>query len=196
MDIDRLRCAIIAGGRSGRFGSDKSLYKFEGKTMIQHVFDAVSPVFEEIVIIANDSEKFSFLGVQVIPDIIPGLGPIGGIYTAVEKLEAGRIFIFPCDMPFLNTGFIRYMADIPDLYDIVVPEFNGHYQPLHAIYSKNCITAIKRNIDAGDYRMSGFFEGHSIRAVGEDEIAFYDDPLRMFRNVNFREDIEGVPQQV
>lgn len=191
MDSNKLRCAIIAGGKSGRFGSDKSLYSYEGKTLIQHVFSAISPVFNDVVIIANDSGKFSFLGLPVIPDIIPGLGPIGGIYTAVQKLESERIFIFPCDMPFLNTEFIRYMTEIPDIYDIVVPEISGYYQPLHAIYSKNCITAIRRNIDAGDYRMSGFFEGYNIRAVGEDEIGFYDDPEKMFRNVNFREDIEG-----
>ncbi|HOP63186.1 MAG TPA: molybdenum cofactor guanylyltransferase [Spirochaetota bacterium] len=191
MDKDKLKCAIIAGGRSGRFGSDKSIYKYEGKTLIEYVFGAVSPVFEDIVIIANDSEKFSFLGVEVIPDIIPGLGPIGGIYTAVEKLDAERIFIFPCDMPFLSTDFIRYMTEIPDLYDIIVPEVNGRYQPLHSIYSKVCIEAIKRNIEAEDYRMSGFFEGHNIRIVGEEEIGYYDDPFRMFRNINFREDIEG-----
>ena len=135
--------------------------------------------------------KNSDFGAEVIPDIIPGLGPIGGIYTAVEKLAVERIFILPCDMPFINSEFIKYMLEIPDIYDIVVPEFNGHYQPLHAIYSKRCSTAIKRNIDAGDYRMSGFFEGHSIRTVGEDEIGFYDDPFSMFRNINFREDIEG-----
>ncbi len=191
MDNRSLKCAIIAGGRSGRFGSDKSLYVHEGRTLIQYVFDAISPVFNDIVIIATDSEKFRFLGVPVIPDIIPGLGPIGGIYTAVEKLEAERIFIFPCDMPFVNTEFVRYMTEIPDIYDIVVPEVNGRYQPLHAIYSKNCITAIKRNIDAGDNRMSGFYEGHSIRAIGEDEIDFYDDPQRMFKNINFREDLEA-----
>lgn len=191
MENNKLKCAIIAGGKSGRFGSDKSLYSYEGKTLIEHVRDAISPVFNDIVIIANESVKFSFLNLPVIPDIIPGLGPIGGIYTAVQKLDAERIFIFPCDMPFLNTEFIRYMTEIPELYDIVVPSINGYYQPLHAIYSKNCIAAIKRNIDAEDYRMSGFFDGHDIRVVNEEEISFYDDPEKMFRNVNFREDIEG-----
>ena len=191
MNSGNLKCAIVAGGRSGRFGSDKSLYEFNGKKMIQHVFDAVSPIFDDMVIIANDAEKFRFLGVEVIPDIIPGLGPIGGIYTAVEKLPAERIFIFPCDMPFLNTEFIKYMLDIPDLYDIIVPEVNGRVQPLHAIYSNRCRTAIKRNIDACDYRMSGFYEGHNIRIVNEEEIGFYDDPQSMFRNINFREDLDG-----
>ena len=191
MSSDNLKCCIIAGGKSGRFGSDKSLFVFNDKPMISHTYDAIKPVFDEIYIIASGGEKFSFLDVKIIPDIIPGLGPIGGMYTALESLDADRVFVFPCDMPFLNTEFIRFMATIPDFYDIIVPEVNGMYQPLHAIYSKRCSEGIKRKIEIEDYRMSGFYEGYNIRAVGEDEIGYYDDPLKMFRNINFREDLGG-----
>jgi molybdopterin-guanine dinucleotide biosynthesis protein A len=189
MVIENIKCCIIAGGKSGRFGSDKSLHVYEGKPLISYTYDAVKPVFDEIYIIAPDGEKFSFLDAKIIPDIIPGLGPIGGIYTAVESLDIERVFIFPCDMPFMNTEFIKYMTEIPDYYDIIVPELNGRYQPLHAIYSKRCAEGIKKKIELKDYRMSGFYEGYNIRAVNEEEISFYDDPFRMFRNINFREDL-------
>ncbi|HNX22602.1 MAG TPA: molybdenum cofactor guanylyltransferase [Spirochaetota bacterium] len=190
MGVENIKCCIIAGGKSGRFGSDKSLHIYDGKPLISHTYDAVKPVFDEIYIIAPGGEKFSFLDAKIIPDIIPGLGPIGGIYTAVESLDLERVFIFPCDMPFINTEFIKYMTEIPDYYDIIVPELNGRYQPLHAIYSKRCADGIKRKIELKDYRMSGFYEGYNIRAVNEDEIGFYDDPFRMFKNINFREDLE------
>jgi len=160
MGVENIKCCIIAGGTSGRFGSDKSLHVYNGKPVI-------------------------------IPDIIPKLGPIGGIYTAVESIDMERVFVFPCDMPFINTEFIRYMTEIPDYYDIIVPELNGRYQPLHAIYSKNCAEGIKRKIELEDYRMSGFYEGYNIRAVIEDEISFYDDPFKMFKNINFKEDLPG-----
>lgn len=189
MSSGDMKCCIIAGGKSGRFGSDKSLFVFDGKPLISHTYDAVKPVFNEIFIIATGGEKFSFLDAKIIPDIIPGLGPIGGIYTALESVDAERVFVFPCDMPFLNTEFIRFMTEIPDLYDIIVPVVSGMYQPLHAIYSRKCAEGIKRKIDLEDYRMSGFYEGYTIRQVGEDEIGFYDDALSMFRNVNFREDL-------
>ncbi len=191
MSVENIKCCIIAGGKSGRFGSDKSLHLLEGKPMIAHTYDAVKPVFSEIYIIASNGEKFSFLDAKIIPDIIPGLGPIGGIYTAVEFMDIERVFVFPCDMPFLNTEFIKYMIEIPGCYDIVVPEVNGRYQPLHAIYSKKCAEGIKKNIGLKDYRISGFYDGYNIRAVKEDEIGFYDDPLRMFRNINFRGDLPG-----
>ena len=187
--MSNITCCIIAGGTSGRFGSDKSLYVLNGKPMISHTYDVVKKIFDEIYIIAPDGEKFSFLDAKIIPDIIPKLGPIGGIYTAVESIDTERVFIFPCDMPFLNSEFIEYMTTIPDIYDIIVPEINGMYQPLHAIYSKRCINNIKKNIELKDYRMSGFYEGLNIKKINEKEIANYDDPIKMFKNINFKEEL-------
>jgi molybdopterin-guanine dinucleotide biosynthesis protein A len=189
MEPDNMKACIIAGGKSGRFGSDKSIYVYEGKPLINHVLDVIKPVFDDVTLIANDREKFSFLGLDVIPDIIPGLGPIGGIYTALEKIDASRVFIFPCDMPFLNTEFVRYMSHIPDVYDVIVPKAGEFFQPLHAIYSRNSLAKIKKQIDEEDYKMSTIFEGLNIRVVGEDEIGFYEDPFMMFKNINFKADL-------
>lgn len=189
MEPDNMKACIIAGGKSGRFGEDKSIYIHEGRPLISHVLDVIKPVFEDVILIANDSEKFSFLDLEVIPDIIQGLGPLGGIYTALEKIDCSRIFIFPCDMPFLNTEFVRYMSEIPDLYDVIVPRAGEFFQPLHAIYSKRCLPKIKKQIDDKDYKMSAIFEGLNIRIVGEDEIGFYEDPFMIFKNVNFKADL-------
>lgn len=69
---------IISGGRSVRFKQDKSLYEFNGKPLIGHVYDAIKPLFRNISIIADDTVKYRFLGIDTHPDIIPGLGPLGG----------------------------------------------------------------------------------------------------------------------
>jgi len=97
---------ILAGGQSKRFGQDKSLYSLEDRPLIQHVFDIITPLFPKIYIIANDPDKFNFLPVKVYPDLISGLGPAGGIYTALDHLKEDRAFIFACDLPYLNDGFI------------------------------------------------------------------------------------------
>jgi len=189
MEQDMLKACIIAGGKSGRFGGDKSIYVHEGRPLISHVLDVIKPVFNDIKIIANDSDKFSFLGLEIIPDIIPGLGPLGGIYTALEKIDCTRVFIFPCDMPFLNTEFVEYMSRIPDLYDVIVPKAGDFFQPLHAIYSRKCLPKIKKQIDEKNFKMSSIFEDLNIRIVGEDEIGFYEDPFVMFKNINFKTDL-------
>ncbi|NLV69063.1 MAG: molybdenum cofactor guanylyltransferase, partial [Spirochaetes bacterium] len=109
---------IIAGGKSGRFGSDKSLHVFNGKPLVRHVYDAVHPVIDKIFIAANDPEKFAFMGLEVVPDIIPDLGPLGGIYTALETFELKRVFVLPCDMPYLSSELISFMCSIEHNFDI------------------------------------------------------------------------------
>ena len=187
MDI---KGCIIAGGRSGRFGTDKSVHLFNGKALVQHVYDAVSPVLDEIFIAANDPEKFDFLGLKVVPDIIPGLGPLGGIYTALETYNIKRVFVLPCDMPFLSTELIRFMCSIDPDYDIIVPKLGDWYQPLHAIYSHRCGDAIRESINCGNYRMKGFYSGMKLRTVTEEEVKRFGDPSLIFKNINFRKDLE------
>ena len=184
-----IKGCIIAGGRSGRFGADKSVYVFNGKPLISHVYDAVHPVLDEIIIAANDPEKFAFLGLKVIPDIIPGLGPLGGIYTALETFDIKHVFVLPCDMPFLSTELIRFMCSIKHDYDIVVPKIGEWYQPLHTIYSHRCGEAIKESINRGNYRMTAFYSGMNLRIITEEEIRQFGDPLQIFKNINFREDL-------
>jgi len=183
---------IIAGGKSRRFGRDKALYEYQGKKLIEHVHDALSPVFSDIAIVSSDSEKYEFLGLDIIPDIIPDLGPVGGIYTALERAGGKRVFAVACDMPCLNSEFISYMLSIADYYDVIIPFVSGFYEPLHTIYSSTCLEHVKELINRGERKITGFFEKVNVRPVSEEEIGYYDDPFYMLRNINFTEDIPGL----
>jgi len=181
---------ILAGGKSTRFKGDKTLYSFNGKPLIEHVYEKIRPLFDETGIISNDTEKFNYLGIPVYPDIIEGKGPIGGIYTALNVSKAHRVFIFATDMPYLSGEFISYMAQLPDFYDVTVPHLYGNYEPLHAIYSKNCIPPIKDIVDADERKIIKFFQKVALREVIEDEIFFYaEDPSSIFANINYQDDI-------
>lgn len=153
------------------------------------MYDAVTPVFDDIAIIANDAEKFEFLKIPVYPDAIEGFGPIGGIYTALQHCSEGRAFVFPSDTPNLNSDLIFNMNNIAPFYDVIVPWFDGHYQPLHAIYNYSCLEHLKRLIDRGEKQLIAFYKDADIRIVNEEEIGYYDDPQFIFRNINFKEDL-------
>ncbi len=182
---------IIAGGKSSRFGQDKSLFPYQGKPLIEHVIEAIRPVIERISIIGGGAERFTFLGIPCRGDIIPGLGPIGGVYTALHESETERAFVFACDMPGLNTELIRFMASLSEGFDVTVPAVNGKYEPLHAVYSKSCITHIEKSIRDGNRRTVGFFDRVSVRSVTGDEIRAFADPKTVFRNINYREDVNN-----
>ncbi len=180
---------IIAGGQSSRFGGDKSLFLYHGKPLVERVVSAVRPVMDTITIIGGDAERFAFLGIPCRGDIISGLGPLGGVYTALRVAETERAFVLACDMPGLNTELIGFMASLSKGFDVTVPVVDEKYEPLHAVYAKSCIPHIEKNIQDGKRRIIGFFDMVSVRAVTEEEICAFSDPKSVFRNINFRDDV-------
>jgi molybdenum cofactor guanylyltransferase len=182
---------IIAGGKSSRFGEDKALFKYRGRPLIEHVIEALLPVFTRIAIVGNNAEKFKYLGFPTFDDIITGIGPLGGVHSALHNAATERVFIFACDMPGLDSGLIQSMIELSDNFDVVVPVINGFYEPLHAIYSKSCIAPIDKLVQDGERQIFRFFEQVAVRPVTADEIRVYADPETAFKNINFRNDADN-----
>jgi molybdopterin-guanine dinucleotide biosynthesis protein A len=189
MKKDEISAFIIAGGKSSRFGEDKTLFKYRGRPLIELVVEAVRPVIPAIAIVADDVKKFGYLGLPCHRDIVAGLGPIGGIYTGLVKSGTGRTFMVAADMPHLNPDLIRYMISMSEGYDVTVPVVGDWYEPLHAIYSRSCRSAIERHLEKGDRQIITFFREVSLRKVTEDEIIKFTDPKRAFRNINYKSDM-------
>ena len=182
-----LEGAIIAGGKSSRMGYDKALLEWEGKSLIQIVAEAVSAVCDKLRIIADDGERFSFLGLDVCPDKISRMGPLGGIYTALCVSEGEHVFCVGCDMPFLDADVIRGMLDISDEYDVVVPYLDDGYHPLHAVYSHSCIKPIEYALESASSRVTGFYDRVRVKSVGEDDFPTLSCSLT---NLNTPADLE------
>jgi len=188
--MEAIEACILAGGKSSRFGSDKTLHLFKGRPLIEHVLHSIKPLFQTISIIANDTDKYNYLTIPVYPDIIPGLGPLGGIYTALKCSATDYIFVCAADMPFLNQEFIAFMLQIPHMYDCIIPCWARNTEPLHAVYSKQCIPHIEKLIKEKKYKISFLFEQVRMRYIMDDELIFYaEDPSELFYNINKQSDI-------
>ncbi|MBN2159166.1 MAG: molybdenum cofactor guanylyltransferase [Spirochaetes bacterium] len=181
---------IIAGGQSQRFGRDKALFEYRGRPLIQHVIDAVRPAIGKITIVADDTGKYAFLGLPCHKDEIPGMGAIGGLYTALLRADTGRVFVTACDMPGLSPGLIGFMAEASRGFDVTVPCIDGWAEPLHAIYTKTCIDPIEKNIRSGQRQIIRFFDAVTVRRITEEEIRQYGDPEAIFKNINYQEDVK------
>lgn len=187
-----ITASVIAGGKSRRFGRDKLLYKYRGKFLIEHVLDVLKSVFKDVVIIANDPGKLSYLDLPVYSDIIKGAGPIGGIYTALHYSGSGKTFCFAGDMPRLNSGLIKYMISVSEDYDIVVPKIGGNYEALHTIYGKECMPHIERSVSDGINKIINIFDSVRVKNVSGEEISRFTSAKDVFKNINYLEDIEPV----
>ncbi len=181
---------ILAGGKSTRFKKDKTLFPFKGKPLIEHVIDAVRPLGLEITIIANDCSRFEYLQIHCYPDIVKGMGPFGGLYTALYHCSTDTALVLGCDMPNVSGDLLNYMISIQKNYDIVVPCVNGYYEPLYALYTTGCVPYIKDFLKSGKKQIIALYDKVRIRKVSEDEIRRFADPAIVFRNINYLHDIE------
>ncbi len=176
---------ILAGGKSSRFGSNKAFADVNGRQLIKRVIEIMGSVFEELILIANDPGEYSSLGISMYEDIIKGLGPLGGIYTGLESMADRSGFFVACDMPFLNECLIRYIAEMNGSgYDAVIPKIGWKMEPLHSLYSKTCIPAIRGLIDSGECMINKFYQAIRTRFINEDEMKQYDPLLSSFYNIN------------
>ena len=109
MSENNILGVVLAGGKSKRFGEDKSKIKLEGKTLIEHTLDKIKFKFNRIIIISNSKISNDYL---VIKDCIDGhQGPLVGVLTAMKWIKENNhlynwITTFPCDTPFFNVSLI------------------------------------------------------------------------------------------
>jgi molybdenum cofactor guanylyltransferase len=175
---------ILAGGRSMRFGSNKAFAELGGVPLIERVVAVLGSVFEKQILITNNPNDYAFLGLPMYEDIIKGIGPLGGIYTGLERMSDDMGFFVACDMPFLNESLIRHITGMRDGVDAVIPRIDLKMEPLHSIYSKACIPAIRELIESGECMINRFYQRIKIRFMDEWEIKRFDPLARTFININ------------
>ncbi|HJX34374.1 MAG TPA: molybdenum cofactor guanylyltransferase [Desulfatiglandales bacterium] len=180
---------ILAGGKSSRFGVNKALMEINGFRLIDRVTGLLSSIFEQVILIANSPEEYSYLGLPIRKDLIRGLGPIGGILTGLEEIQDEAGFFIACDMPFISEDLIRYIVSGRGEFDAVVPKIDWKIEPLHALYRKSCLPVIRDSIASGVYQIVKTFDRLNVRYLNEAEIRANDPQMRSFFNVNRPEEL-------
>lgn len=189
---------ILAGGDARRLGgANKAVVEIGGTPLLELVLDAVSKVCEETLIVSRTPDAFGGYASKSVADLVPQTGPLGGLLTGLVASTNDLNFAVACDMPLLNTRFISYMIDrIPPEADMLIPRLNGFVEPLHALYRKSCIAPIKQRLEAGDRKLSSFFDLVNVTQVRREEIEPFDPHLAMFTNINCPEDIDTVERML
>jgi molybdenum cofactor guanylyltransferase len=192
-----LSAAILAGGQSRRMGQDKALLEVEGRSLIEYVLDVANEIADETIIVASDRPEYERFGCRVVPDKFPQSGSLGGIYTALSESANDFCLVLACDMPFVSKGLLEVMAEAPRNYDVLVPSLAADrsdqggqetLETLHAIYSKSCMPAIERQLNAGVFKVIGFFSEVDVHKISADDIARHDPHLLSFFNANTPEE--------
>lgn len=185
--------AILAGGRARRFGGrDKSRLPVEGHPIINRQLDVLQQVAAEIFIVAGAPERFADLGLPVQPDLVPGVGALGGIYTALMAAQADRVITVACDLPFLHPGLLGRLAERAAGHDAAWVRTPRGPEPLLACYARAARDRLKHQIDAGRLKASELDAVLDIADVDLAEVEQFGPAQRLLANVNTVEDYERV----
>lgn len=182
---------ILAGGKNSRMGTKKAFLTIDGVRLIDKIINVYQEIFAEIIIVTNDPLAYTdFFATTVVTDIYKEKGALGGIYTGLFFASHDYSFVAACDMPFLNKDFIIYLTEQVGKYDIVVPQLSDGFQPLHAIYSRNCLTAIKKLLTADKLKITGFYKEMRLLSISEEKIKPFNKDEQLFLNINTPADLE------
>jgi molybdopterin-guanine dinucleotide biosynthesis protein A len=125
--------------------------------------------------------------VRLIPDLLPGTGALGGLYTALASASFPLAAVVACDMPFASLPLLQVMVDVMEneQVDVVVPRTPAGFEPLHAVYRcVSCLPVIRRALDAGQRKVIDWFPQVRLRALTPTEIVAADPSGLAFLNIN------------
>ncbi|MDR2180378.1 MAG: molybdenum cofactor guanylyltransferase [Synergistaceae bacterium] len=181
---------ILTGGKSRRFGSDKTILRWGDRTVVEKIAGQYAALFDEILLVGNPPGKFSIPGVREIEDIYPDAGPLGGIYSGLRRASNPRIFVTACDMPFFSGKLAAELLESSDDCDAVVPREGERVEPLFAVYNSGVLPAAERMLLKGERAVRLLYDRVRVKYLDLGEWAGQNQGLffNLFFNINFPED--------
>jgi molybdopterin-guanine dinucleotide biosynthesis protein A len=189
---------ILAGGESTRFGSPKALFPLGGRPMAAWSAQALQPYFAQVVVIANDKETGPELGLPFRGDLQFGMGPLGGLVTALAWAREegwGGVFLLGCDLPLVRGSTLGRILEYGfQEMPILVPESFGPLglEPLCAAYTLDCLSPARDLLNEGRRSMMGLLEKTGFTRVPAAKLGGQELLSRTFMNVNTPGEAERV----
>ncbi|NPD85675.1 molybdenum cofactor guanylyltransferase [Lentimicrobium sp. L6] len=177
---------ILSGGKSSRFGTDKGLFVFRKKQMIEYALEMAQIFSTKILISANQKDYLRF-GYPVIHDIYPELGPMGGLYSSLMESNLALNLILPCDSPFISEELIQKLIDTYNGEEILLFETaDGKIHPLIGFYHKSILESMQEHIKSKKVKLISFIRSRSHNII---KLSHEDALQTCFRNFNSQKDL-------
>ncbi len=193
MDLNNILGVVLAGGKSQRFGQNKSRVKLKNQLLIDYILREIVDEFKETLIIANEPIKFmQSKNISVTKDYQSGLGPLGGVLTAMKWIKENKknynwISTFPSDTPFFTKKELKYFYK-----NIKIDEgklfFIKNQKTRHNIFglwSLDLMEQLEADILKGERKVEFW-----ANTVGVNTVNVESKKLDPFFNINTKEDLE------
>ncbi|HJY89198.1 MAG TPA: molybdenum cofactor guanylyltransferase [Candidatus Acidoferrum sp.] len=187
---------VQAGGASRRFGRDKALVGFGGRTMLAQTTGLLASVCGEVIIVAAEGQYPDAL-VPLLADRWPGQGPLGGILTALQSsalrgTESIWNLIVSCDMPFLTRDWLEFLCQRAErsAAQVAVAESANGLEPLCACWKTTSMPSVQAAFDSGVRKVSDAMKRLPMEVLDVSVWKRFDTKGRLFWNVNTPADYE------
>jgi molybdopterin-guanine dinucleotide biosynthesis protein A len=183
---------VLTGGRSSRMGQDKALLEVDGRPLIKIVAANVQRALGEVTLVGS-SAKYGSLGIPVIEDIHPGLGPLAGIHAALRHSRKPLVLVVGCDMPFLNAQFLERLAQIAAVADsevTVAESVDYGLESLCAVYNQSTLPHVEEALERRELKIAMLYEKVRVRKLSAEECRPFNPQGVLFSNVNTPQDFE------
>lgn len=196
--ISTIKCSavILAGGLNSRMGgNNKAFLKIGDKTILERLTETLQLFFKDIVIVTRQPELYAGYPGRIVTDIYEQRSSLTGIHAGLKHAVENYALIVPCDIPFLKPEVIQMLLhEISPNYDIIVPAYQSHYEPLCAIYAKQCLPYIENQLEQNDFKIINIFDHLKVKTIHWEQLKQADTDLLSFFNVNTPEAYQKIQQ--
>jgi len=193
MDLNNILGVVLAGGKSQRFGQDKSQVKLQGKLLIDYVLNEIVNEFDETLIIANESINFmQSEKISITKDFQSGLGPLGGVLTAMKWIKEKNkkykwISTFPVDTPFFTKKELKFFYENININEnkLFFIRNNNTRHNIFGLWSLDLMEKLQNDLIKGERKVEVWADSVGVNIVNID----YKNPDPFF-NINTKEDLD------
>ena len=199
MDLNNILGVVLAGGKSQRFGQDKSQVKLQNKLLIDYILEEIVDEFKEVLIIANEQIKFmQSQNISVIKDFKSGVGPLGGVLTAMKWIKENNkhykwISTFPSDTPFFTKKELKYFYKKIEINEskLFFIKSKDTRHNIFGLWSVSLIEKLEADIMKGERKVEIWADSIGVKTVNID----YKKPDPFF-NINTKEDLDKAVKEI
>src|SRR5262249_49462405 len=152
---------VLAGGKSLRFGRDKALLDWHGRTLLQHMVELLASVTDQVRVV----------GRYPLPDLVAGCGPLSGILTALETSETDSNIVVAVDLPLLTKEFLKYLNSrgIISRHQIVACKIGSDF-PLCMVFQRTLLPKLRERVRRGHLSVYEVVENCDAEVIPEPEL--------------------------
>ena len=192
MDHSNILGVVLAGGKSQRFGEDKCQVKLGDKLLIDYILSEIIDVFKEVLLISNNKIKYNNSNkISLVEDIKKGLGPLGGILTAMKWIRQNNksykwISTFPSDTPFFKKQILNnFLEEIKDYEgELFFINSNDTRHNIFGLWSIDLLERLEKDLDNGERKVEMW-----ANKIGVKSINMKFESTDPFFNINTKEDL-------